>query len=111
MKNTYKLGIEKVLNSRHHPLPNLDEVEANRLGISFGNRLPSGRGSVRFVKSWCFLESGSVYANFCKQVLAAHEAGRGRPARDRSPALQAMKSVSSRDKAAGLVQPVEARTM
>jgi hypothetical protein len=78
MKNEYKLGIEKVLvvsnclNSRHHPLPNLDEPAPNRLLIRFGNRLPNGRGSVRFVKSWCFLESVGVYANFCNQVLATH---------------------------------------
>jgi hypothetical protein len=68
MKNEYRLGIEKVLvvsncvNSRHHPLPNLDELEPNRLLIRFGNRLPNGRGSVRFVKSWCFLESDQVLA-------------------------------------------------
>jgi hypothetical protein len=35
------------------PLPNLDEPEPNRLLISFGNRLPNGRGSV-----------SSVYANY-----------------------------------------------
>ena len=72
----------KLRKLRHHPLPNLDEPEPNRLLISFGNRLPNGRGiSVRFVKSCCFLESGSVYANFCKQALVG-------PLAARSPGLR-----------------------
>jgi hypothetical protein len=64
--------VSSCVNSRHHPLPNLDELEPNRLLVSLGgNRLPNGRGSVRFVKSWCF--SNGVYADFCKQVLANSE--------------------------------------